>query len=45
MMEDKIKTAFMVNKSILGFDERIKSCSVDYMDLMGSNFFVNSEGT
>ena len=45
MMEDKIKTAFAVNKAILGFDERIKSCSVDYMDLMGSSFFVNSEGT
>jgi len=45
VMEDKIKTAFAVNKAILGFDERIKSCSVDYMDLMGSSFFVNSEGT
>ena len=45
VMEDKIKTAFAVNKAILGFDGRIKSCSVDYMDLMGSSFFVNSEGT
>ena len=44
-MEDKIKTAFAVNKSILGFDERIKSCSMDYMDLMGSSFFMNNEGT
>jgi len=45
IMEDKIKTAAEVNKAILGFDGRIKSCSVDYVDLMGSSFFVNSEGT
>lgn len=45
VMEDKIKTAGEVNKAILGFDNRIKSCSMDYMDLMGSSFFMNSEGT
>ena len=44
-MEDKIKTALEVNKTSLGFDKRIKSCSVDYFDLTGSSFFVNSEGT
>ncbi len=44
-MEDKIKTALSINKTSLTFDSRIKSCGVDYMDLMGSSFFVNSEGT
>jgi TldD protein len=44
-MEDKIKTASALNKSILGFDNKIKSCTVDYMDLTGTNFFVNSQGT
>ncbi len=44
-MEDKIKTALTVNKTSLGFDGRIKSCGIDYMDLMGNSFFVNSEGT
>ncbi len=44
-MEDKIKTALTVNKTSLAFDRRIKSCGMDYMDLMGSSFFVNSEGT
>jgi TldD protein len=44
-MEDKIKTALTINKTSLAFDSRIKSCGVDYMDLMGSNFFANSEGT
>jgi TldD protein len=44
-MEDKIKTTLAINKTSLGFDSRIKSCGVDYMDLVGSSFFVNSEGT
>ena len=44
-MEDKIKTALTINKTSFGFDSRIKSCGVDYMDLMGNSFFVNSEGT
>ncbi len=45
IMEDKIKTALAINKASLNFDKRIKSCSVDYFDLTGSSFFVNSEGT
>jgi TldD protein len=45
LMEDKIKTALAVNKTSLSFDKRIKSCSIDYFDLTGSSFFVNSEGT
>jgi len=44
-MEDKIKTILSVNKSSLGFDKRIKSCSVDYFDLTGNNTFANSDGT
>ena len=44
-MEDKIKTALAVNKASLGFNKKIKSCTVDYFDLTGSSFFVNSDGT
>ena len=44
-MEDKIKTALVVNKTSLRFDKRIKSSTVDYLDLTGSSFFVNSDGT
>ena len=43
-IEEKIKTALEVNSVILGFDERIKSCSMDYLDLTGSTVFVNSDG-
>ncbi len=44
-MEDKIKTALLVNRAGLGFDERVKSCTMDYFDLTGTNYFVNSEGS
>ncbi len=44
-MEDKIKTALAVNKASLGFNRKIKSCTIDYFDLTGSSFFVNSDGT
>jgi TldD protein len=44
-MEDKIKTALSTNKAILGYDKRIKSCTMDYLDLTGTNYFANSEGT
>ena len=45
LMEDKINTALELNKATLGFDKRIKSCTIDYLDLTGTNFFANSEGT
>ena len=44
-MEDKINTALSINKTALGYDKRIKGCTVDYLDLTGTNCFVNSEGT
>jgi TldD protein len=44
-MEDKIKTALTMNKAILGYDKRVKSCTIDYLDLTGTNYFANSEGT
>jgi len=44
-MEDKIKTSSAINKSTLSFDKRVKSCTIDYLDLTGSSAFMNSEGT
>jgi TldD protein len=43
-MEDKIKTALAVNKNTLSYDRRVKSCTVDYLDLTGTSTFTNSEG-
>ena len=45
LMEEKVKTALAINKTSLGFDKRIKSCTIDYFDLTGTSYFVNSEGT
>jgi TldD protein len=44
-MEDKIRTALTINKNSLAYSGLIRSCGVDYMDLWGTSFFVNSEGT
>ncbi len=44
-MEDKIKTALAVNKATLGYDKRVKSCTIDYLDLTGTSYFANSDGT
>lgn len=44
-MEEKIKDVSEINKTIQHQDKRIKSCSADYLDLTGSTYFVNSEGT
>ena len=44
-MEDKISTALSINKAALGYDKRVRSCTIDYLDLTGSNYFVNTEGT
>ena len=43
-MEDKIKTASSINNATLSYDKRIKSCTIDYLDLTGTNYFANSEG-
>jgi len=44
-LEDKIKNALTIIKTSLSYNSQIKSCCVDYMDLVGVSTFVNSEGT
>lgn len=43
-MEEKIKTAMSINRACLGYNKQIKSCTIDYLDLFGTNYFMNSEG-
>jgi TldD protein len=45
LMEDKINTALAINKAALGYDKRVKVCTIDYLDLTGTSYFANSEGT
>ncbi len=44
-MEEKIKTALAINKATLGSDKRVRSCTIDYLDLTGNSHFLSSEGT
>jgi TldD protein len=44
-IEDKIKTASATTQVAMKWDKRVKSCTVDYLDLAGSDYFANSEGT
>jgi TldD protein len=44
-MEDKIKTALAINRNTLAYDKRVKSCTIDYLDLTGTSTFANSEGS
>ena len=45
LIEDKISTTLSMSKTILGYDSRIKSCTIDYLDLTGTTHFMNNEGT
>jgi len=44
-IEEKIETAAKITKVAMSLDTRVKSCTVDYMDLTGASHFCNSEGT
>lgn len=44
-VEDKINTGLTMSKIILGYDNRIKSCTIDYLDLTGTTYFMNNEDT
>ena len=44
-IQDKISTAMAMSNSIRSHDNRIKSCTVDYLDLTGTTFFMNNGGT
>jgi TldD protein len=34
-----------LSNAILGYDKRVKSCTVDYLDTTGTTYFMNSDGT
>ncbi|NWF87632.1 TldD/PmbA family protein [Candidatus Bathyarchaeota archaeon] len=44
-IEDKIKTTSALNNVILGYNSHVKSCTIDYLDLTGTSYFINNEGT
>lgn len=44
-MEEKIDNALVMDKTAFESDNRIRSCTISYMDLTGNNYFINSDGT
>jgi len=34
-----------MDKTIFGYDKRIRSCTISYLDVTGTNYFINSDGT
>ena len=44
-IEEKIDVALSMDKTIFDYDRRIKSCTIDYLDVTGTNYFINSDGT
>ena len=43
-IEDKIATTSAMAKTILSYDRRVRSCTIDYLDLVGTSYFMNNEG-
>jgi len=41
---EKIDTLCRINKRVLGYDKRLKSCTVEYLDVTGTSYFFSSEG-
>jgi TldD protein len=44
-IEDKINTTSKMSNIVLGYEKHVKSCTIDYLDLTGTNYFINNEGT
>ncbi len=44
-MEDKIKTVLRLNDTILAFDDHVRGCTIDYLDLTGTSYFLNNTGS
>ena len=44
-MEEKIANTLAMDKTVFGYDKRIKSCTISYLDVTGTNIFANSDGT
>ncbi|MDX1814026.1 MAG: TldD/PmbA family protein, partial [Candidatus Bathyarchaeia archaeon] len=43
-IEEKIENTLAMDKMVFGYDNRIKSCTISYLDVTGKNIFVNSDG-
>jgi len=44
-IKKKIDLLLTEDKAVFGYDRRVKSCTINYMDVAGTNYFMNSDGT
>lgn len=44
-IEEKISTTTDIARTIMMFDRRIKGSTIDYLDSVGTTYFMNSEGS
>jgi TldD protein len=44
-IEEKIKTTSAMSNTILEYSNHIKGCTIDYLDLVGTSYFMNNDGT
>jgi TldD protein len=44
-IEEKLKLFFTLNDYVLNYNKAVRSCTIDYADVTGKKWYVNSEGT
>ena len=44
-IEEKMNTILSLDKTVFDYDPRVRSCTIDYLDISGTCYFINSDGT
>lgn len=44
-INEKMDTVLRIDETVFSYDERVKSCTISYADIMGVQYFANSDGT
>lgn len=44
-IEQKIDLVLADDKNVFDYDKRVKSCTINYLDISGTNYFANSDKT
>lgn len=44
-IDEKMNTVLKIDRTVFSYDERVKSCTISYADIIGVQYFANSDGT
>ena len=44
-IEEKMNMILSLDKTVFDYDSRVRSCTIDYLDISGTCYFINSDGT